>query len=103
MKKIINRRTGSFLTRSEAIELCCKLKREIGITFIEHKSVYGYSTPNLAVRANMRAVCESYEGYVFAYTGTVYDSFEGHKVCVVAIQKLPSDFEKLYPDYVVIG
>ena len=103
MKKLINRKTGNFLTQEEAIRLCCKLHNMNGVTYIEHKSVYGYATPELAEKANLRAVCETYEGYVFAFTGTVYDAFSGYKVFVVAIQKLPPRFEELYPDYVVIG
>lgn len=103
MKKIINRKTGNFLTREEAKALCDKLSREIGITYAEHKAVYGYATPELAEKANMNAVCEVYEGYIFAYTGTVYDNFEGYKVYVLAIKNLPSDFEQRYRDYVIIG
>ncbi len=103
MKKIINRNTGKYLTTLEARTLCLKLAREIGITYAEHKAVYGYSSPTLAEKANMKAVCEVYEGYIFAYTGTIYDTFEGHKVYVLAIKNLPSDFEQRYPDYVIIG
>ena len=103
MKKIINRKTGKLLTIEEAKALCHKLSREIGITYADHKTVSGYPTPELAEKANLRAVCETYEGYIFAYTGTVYDTFEGHKVYVLAIKNLPSDFEQRYPDFVVIG
>lgn len=103
MKKIINRKTGKFLTQLEAKALCNKLSREIGAICIEHKSVSGYPTPEISEKANLRAVCETYEGYVFAYTGTVYDTFEGYKVYVLAIKNLPSDFEKRYPDFVIIG
>ena len=103
MKKIINRKTGKFLTRYEAKALCDKLSREIGITYAEHKAVSGYVTPELAEKANMKAVCEVYERYIFAYTGTVYDNFEGYKVYVLAIKNLPADFEQRYRDYVIIG
>lgn len=103
MKKIIKRKTGSPLTAVEARTLCIKLSREIGITYAEHKAVFGYPTPELAEKANMSAVCETYEGFIFAYTGTLYEPFEGHKVYVIAIKNLPTDFENHYPDYVIIG
>ena len=103
MKKIINRKDGKELTISEAKALCCNLKAMTGAFYTEHKSVHGYPTPELAKKANLCPVIEAYEGYTFAFIGTVYDSFEGYKVFVVAIKNLPSDFEKLYPDYVVIG
>ena len=103
MKKIINRKSGNLLTIDEAKALCNKLSREIGITYADHKAVSGYPTPELAQKANLRAVCETYEGYIFAYTGTIYDAFEGYKVYVLAIKNLPSDFEQRYPNFVVIG
>lgn len=103
MKKIINRRTGDSLSLEEARRLGLKIKAECSAVYVEHKSVYGYASPELAEKANLRAVCEAYEAYTFAFTGTVYDSFEGFKCCVIALKNLPSDFEKKYPDFVVIG
>lgn len=103
MKRIINRRTGKSLTQLEAKAFCNRLSREIGATCVEHKAVSGYPTIELAERANLRSVCEVYEDYIFVYTGTVYDNFEGYKVYVLAIKRLPSDFEQRYPDFVVIG
>lgn len=103
MKRIINRKTGEFLTKEEALCLCSRLKWETGAVYVEHKSVFGYATEELAKKANLRAVCETYQGYTFAFADAVRFSFEGYKVYVLAIQKLPDDFEKRYPDYVVIG
>lgn len=104
MKTIINRKTGLPISISEAKSLCQQLKVDINtITTIEHKSVCGYPTPELAMKANLRAICEAYEGYIFAYVGTVNDTFEGYKVFVIGIQKLPADFEIRYPNYVIIG
>lgn len=102
-KKIISRRTGSILNKEDAIRLCYKLRQNYGIEFIEHKSVYGYPTPDMAEKANLQAVMETYEGYTFAFAGTEYGGFEGYKVYVVAIKQLPLNFETLCPDYVVIG
>lgn len=103
MKKIMKRKTGRFLTIEEAKSLCRELKVHVGATCVEHKSVYGYTTPELAEKANLRAVCETYNGYTFAYIGTVNEPFEGYRVFVIAIKRLPSDFEHRFPDYVVIG
>ena len=103
MKKIANRKSGKFLTKEEALSLCSRLKRETGAVYVEHKSVFGYATEELARKANLRAVCETYAGYTFAFADAVRFSFEGYKVYVLAIQKLPPDFEKSYTDYVVIG
>lgn len=103
MKKIIKRKTGRTLTQEEALELCRMLRWEIGATFVEHKAVSGYATFELAEKANLREICETYENYIFAYIGTVYDTFEGYKVYVIAIKKLPNDFEQRYPEYVIIG
>ena len=103
MKSIINRRTGNKLTIEEAIALCGKVKAQTGSPWIDHTSVYGYATPELAEKANLRAVCEAHEGYTFAFIGTDNKGLEGYKVRAIGIHKLPSDFEKRFPDFVVIG
>lgn len=102
MNIIINRRTGAYLSIEEARALCAQLKRA-GVTCIEHRSVYGYPTPQLAEKANLRAVMEAHEGYTFAYAGAENMGFEGYKVLVIGIQKLPNNFESNYPNFVVIG
>ena len=102
MKKIINRQTGNPLTIEEARNLCALLKR-LGVTCVEHRSVYGYPTPAIAEKSNLRAVLETYKGYTFAYAGTEHVSFEGYKVLVIAIKDLPPTFEKNFPNRIVIG
>lgn len=103
MQKIMNRKSGKFLTKEEASSLCSRLKRETGTIYEEHKSVFGYATKELAVGATLRPACENFEGYTFAFADAVFFPFEGYKVYVLAIKKLPEDFEKRYSDYVVIG
>ena len=104
MKRIIKRTTGETLSLEEARSICYQTKTRLGATYVEDKSVCGYPTAELSKRANLRAVCETYEGYTFAYTGTVYDVFEGYKVVVLAIKDLPvRDFEQQFPKYVVLG
>lgn len=102
MKKIINRKTGNPLTIEEARTLQRALIN-LGVTCVEHRSVYGYPTPEMAEKANLRAVLETYEGYTFAYTGTENLSLKGYKVLVIGIKDLPSTFEKTFPNLVVIG
>ena len=102
MKKIMNR-SGKFLTKEEALILCSRLKRELGIKYVEHKSVFGYATKELAVGATLRSACESLEGHTFAFADAVSFPWEGYKVYILAIPKLPDDFERRYPDYVVIS
>lgn len=102
MKKIIDRMTGNPLTIEGARNLCSLLKR-LGVTCVEHRSVYGYPTPATAERANLNAVLETYKGYTFAYVGTEYVPFEGYKVLVIAIKDLPPTFEKNFPNRVIIG
>lgn len=103
MKKIINRKTGSFLSKEDAQTLCARVKAQTGCVYVEHTSVYGYPTAEMAEKANLVAVCEAYEGYTFAFTGTINKPFEGYKVHVIGIKDLPVNFEQLYPEYVVIG
>ena len=102
MKHIISRHTGAYLSISEARSLCGKLKCA-GVTCIEHRSVSGYPTPQLAEKANLLAVMEAHEGYTFAYAGTENRGLEGYKVLVIGIKELPPRFEEKYSDYVVIG
>ena len=102
MKKIYNRKTGNPLSIEEARNLCALLKR-LGVTCVEHRSVYGYPTPAIAEKANLRAVLETYEGYTFAYAGTEYVSFEGYKVLVIGIKDLPPFFEQHFPNRIVVG
>lgn len=103
MKKIANRKSGKFLTKEEALSLCSRLKRETGATYVEHTSVYGYPTAEMAEKANLAAVCETYTGYTFAFAGAINRGLEGYKVRVICIKDLPANFEQLFPDYVVIG
>jgi len=102
MKRIINRLTGDYLSIEEARNLCALLKR-LGVTCVEHRSVYGYPTSAIAEKANLRAVCETYQGYTFAYAGTEHIPLEGYKVLVMAIKELPPAFEKHFPNRVVVG
>ena len=103
MKKIFNNRTGYFLTIDEALTLCARLKRQTGAVYVDHISVYGYPTAEMAEKANLNAVCDTYEGYTFAFTGTINKPLEGYKVRVIGIKDIPPQFEQLFPDYVVIG
>lgn len=97
MKKIMNRKTGEFLNIDEARALSRKLNG------IEHRAVYGYPTQELAKKANLNAILETYTGYTFAYVGTENLPFEGYKALVIGFKNLPTDFEKRFPNYVVIG
>ena len=102
MKKIINRE-GTLLTADEALMLCASLNRQTGAIYVDHMSVYGYPTASMAERATLDAACEMYTGYTFAFAGTSNKPFEGYKVRVIAIKDLPSNFQELFPNYVVIG
>lgn len=103
MKKIINRKTGKDLTVEEAIALCTNVRLLTNSTWIDHTSVYGYPTAELAKKANLTAIVEAHEGYTFAFLDAEHKPLEGYKVRAIAIQKLPSDFEKSFPNFVVIG
>lgn len=102
MKSIINRRTGAYLSMDEAKALCGRLKC-LGAICIEHRSVSGYPTPQLAEKTNLLAVIEEYEGYTFAFAGAENRGLEGYKVLVIGIKQLPPDFESKFPNFVVIG
>lgn len=104
MKQIIIRRTGKFLTVEEARAFSQKVKNTFPLVqYTDHRSVYGYATEELAKRANLNAVLEAHEGYTFSFVGTENIPLEGYKVCVIGFKDLPADFEKKFPDYVVIG
>lgn len=102
-KKIMNRRTGEFLTADEALTLCARVQRQTGAVYVESVSSYGYPTPEMSEKATLSKILEAYEGYSFAFIGTVNRTFEGYKVRVIGIKDLPAEFEQLFPDYVVIG
>lgn len=97
MKRIINRKTGSYLTLAEARHLSRKLGG------IEHRAVCGYPTEELAKNANLNAIIETYKNYIFAYTETDYVPFEGYKALVIAFKSLPENFEQNFPNYVILG
>lgn len=103
MKKIINRKTGNTLSTEEALALCKQVKTKTGAPYIEHTSVYGYATADIAEKANLRAIIEAHDGYIFAFIGAVNKGFEGYKVCAIATKIPPCDFEAHFPDYVVLG
>lgn len=103
MKKIVKRFDGKELTVEEALALCKKVEAKTGATYVEHTSVYGYPTADMAIKANFAAVCETYSSYVFAFAGTINKPFEGYKVHVIAIKIHPSDLENHFQDYVVLG
>ena len=103
MKQIVNRKTGKKLTVEEAQTLCQKLKVITGTTYLEHTSVTEYSTAEMAEKANMVSIFEAY-GYSFAFTGSINNHPEGYRAHVIAIKDLPvAEFEKLFPEYIVIG
>ena len=102
IKNIVHRKTGAYLSKEEARALYSKLKC-IGCTCVERRAVYGYTSHELAEKASLPALIEAHTGYVFAYTGADYVPFEGYKALVIAIQKLPPDFEAKFRDFVVIG
>lgn len=103
MKKVINR-TGKPLTIEQARNFSNCLNRLPNVACIEHRAVYGYATPELAEKANLRAICEAYENYIFLFAGTDSKPFDGFHAYVIAFKGLtPTEFEKLYPDFVVIG
>ena len=101
-KKIISRITGNQLTSEEALTLCARVKRETGAVYVENVSTYGYSTPELAKEATLEDSIKLYTGYTFAFAGAIKRS-DGYRACVIAIKDIPVNFEKLFPDYVVIG
>lgn len=102
MKNIINRKTGNKLSADEALTLCARVKRETGAVYVENVSTYGYPTPELAKEATLEDAIKLYTGYTFAFAGAVKRS-DGYRACVIAIKDLPEKFDKLFPDYVVIG
>ena len=97
MKKLINRRTGKELTIDEARALARKIEA------VEHRAVFGYPTEELAKKATLNSILETYADYIFAYIGTESLPFEGYMALIIACKKLPDDFEKRFPNYVVIG
>ena len=104
MKKIVKRKTGDTLTIEEAISLCNKIKAKTGTSWTDETSVYGYSSAELAKRANLRAMIEEREkNYIFAFIDAVKVGFEGYKVRCIASKIKPADLEALFPDYVVLG
>jgi len=102
MKRIVHRKTGLNLSLHEARTLAAQLKK-MGVTCVEHRSVYGYTREELAEKANCNAVLETYEGYTFAFVGTENYSFEGFKFVAIAIKDLPSTFEESFPNFFVLG
>lgn len=102
-KQIVKRKTGEFLSFEEAKALCNTLRIQVGSSFEEYESVTGYCTPLLAERHLLNSVYDAYEGYTFAYVGTVSKGSEGYKIVAIVLQKLPQDFESRFKDYVVIG
>ena len=102
MKTIINRKTGNKLTADEALTLCARIKRETGAVYVENVSTYGYPTPELAKEATLEDAIKLYTGYTFAFAGAIKRS-DGYRACVIAIKNIPVNFEKLFPDYIVIG
>lgn len=104
MKKIFKRLDGGELTVEEALALCKKVKAKTDAPYVEHTSVYGYPTAEMAMKANFAAVCETYSSnYIFAFAGTINKPLEGYKVHVIAIKIHPSDLESHFEDYVVLG
>lgn len=101
MKKIV-KRSGEILTVEEALALCKQIKAKTGDPYVEHTSVYGYPTADMAKRANFAAVCETYENYVFAFAGTINIPFEGYKVHVIASKIRPCDLEAQFHNYLVL-
>lgn len=70
MKRIIKRRNGEALRLDEARQLARQLKGTVST--VEHRAVCGYPTAELAKKANLTPILETYTGYTFAYVGTEY-------------------------------
>lgn len=102
-KQIVKRKTGEFLNLKEAKSLCNKLRIQVGASFEEYESERGFCTPLLTERYLLNSVYDSYEGYTFAYVGTVDKGLAGYKIVAIVLPKLPQDFESRFKDYVVIG
>lgn len=101
MKRIIKRRNGEALRLDEARQLARQLKGTVST--VEHRAVCGYPTAELAKKANLTPILETYTGYTFAYVGTEYLLFEGYKAIVIAFKDLPQDFEIKFHNFVILG
>lgn len=102
MKKIFNQHINySPLSLGEARKLADELKRSGVRGVVEHRSVYGYPTAELAERATKNAVLEEHRDYTLLFIGTEYISFEGYKVVFIGLKELPSDFCQKYPNFCV--
>lgn len=108
MKKII-KRTGDSLTIEEARSLSRRAKDVFTFVHVsEYRSVYPYSTEELAKNANLQNALDAHKGYTFLFIGTEYvsssvDKNNGYKVVVIGLKDLPPNFEEKFPDYVIMG
>ena len=102
MKKIMNRKTGLYLTLNEAKFLCSQLEL-FSVSCTEYKSTFGYATETIAEKVALTELCEAYDKYIFAFAGTVYEVFEGYRAVIIIIKNLMPDFEDRFRNYVVIG
>jgi len=103
MKRVVHRRTGGYLSLEAAIALAKEIETKHGKRFIDHTSVYGYPTPELAEKATLRPIVESHKEFVFAYIGAVSKGFEGYVVRAICFKISTRDFEDFFPNYVIIG
>lgn len=98
MKKIF-KNSGVPFNIEEARALSAKLQHEGVKGVVEHRSVCGYSTPQLAEKANKNAILDTYKDYTTLFIGTEYCTFEGYKVVFIGVKELPEYFFEKYSNY----